>query len=466
MNRKTTSGSASYEEVKESIESSAAGKAGQHRSPAKTSARPSSRPTSKTYREFEAQERSRSKNAAPGRAASGRAVSSRPVSGKAVRAAAPAAAASGTAADRKREERTAYPTPEPEKTAPKKKKRKSSAARKRRTLQKVKITFLLLLILALVGAAGFGAVYYLRGGNLIDLNKPFSLSEEFANNLTRKEELRAEPFAENLCVITEDIPLETAALGGEQHGVLIDLDRNKAIFAQGVHDKVYPASITKIMTGLLALKYGDLSETVTITQEDLNLEEQAQVCGFTVGSEVTMEQLLYCLLVYSGNDAAAAIARTIGGNETDFVSMMNTYAEQLGCTGTHFTNPHGLQDEDHYTTVYDIYLMLNEAYKYPIFTEISQLPSYTVTYKRGDGTEMAQYLEATDHYLTGEATAPRDVTILGGKTGTTTEAGNCLALLSQNAYGHPFVSIVMGADSKNVLYQEMNSLLQSINDPV
>ena len=112
---------------------------------------------------------------------------------------------------------------------------------------------------------------------------------------------------------------------------------------------------------------------------------------------------------------------------------------------------------------YDIYLMLNEAFTYPEFTEITEMPSYTVTYNGADGTEHSTTLTATDHYLTGEAAAPKDVTILGGKTGTTASAGNCLAILTQNAYGKPFVSIVMGASTKELLYEEMNSLLQNIN---
>ena len=124
---------------------------------------------------------------------------------------------------------------------------------------------------------------------------------------------------------------------------------------------------------------------------------------------------------------------------------------------------HGLQDENHYTTPYDIYLMLKEALNYPEFTDITQMASYTVSYKHSDGSDASATLPATDHYLTGEATAPKDVTILGGKTGTTEVAGNCLAILTQNAYGKTFVSIVMGADTKELLYQEMNSLLQNIN---
>ena len=181
------------------------------------------------------------------------------------------------------------------------------------------------------------------------------------------------------------------------------------------------------------------------------------------GDKVTMDELVHGLLVYSGNDAASAIATHIGGSTEKFVDMMNSYAAQLGCTGTHFTNPHGLQDENHYTTPYDIYLMLKEALRFPEFTQITQLGSYTISYKSSDGTEVNTPLTATDHYLTGEATAPKGITVLGGKTGTTSDAGNCLALLSQNAYGKPFISIVMGASTKELLYQQMSSLLQNIN---
>ena len=189
----------------------------------------------------------------------------------------------------------------------------------------------------------------------------------------------------------------------------------------------------------------------------------SQVCGFGAGDKVTMGQLVRCLLVYSGNDAASAIAEHIGGTTENFVDMMNSYAAQLGCTGTHFSNPHGLQDENHYTTPYDIYLMLKGALNYPSFTEITQLPSYTVEYTKADGSTMSTVLEATDHYLTGEVATPKDVKILGGKTGTTSLAGNCLALLCQNAYGQPYIAIIMGASSKELLYQEMTSLLQHIN---
>lgn len=248
-----------------------------------------------------------------------------------------------------------------------------------------------------------------------------------------------------------------------QEGLLLDINDKSVMYAKGAYDKVYPASITKIMTALLVFTNGNMDDVVTISEENVTLEEGSQRVGFQVGDQVTMDELVHCLLVYSGNDAASAIATHVGGSTENFVSMMNAYAAQLGCTGTHFTNPHGLQDENHYTTPYDIYLMLKEALKYPEFTEITQMGSYTANYKYSDGSDASVVLTATDHYLTGEATAPKGVTILGGKTGTTSSAGNCLALLCQNEYGNPFISIVMGASSKELLYQEMSSLLENIN---
>ena len=342
--------------------------------------------------------------------------------------------------------------------------RKTQSVRmKRMRRKKIRNTVLLLLLLVvLCGAGGFG-VYMLKGGNFSTPVNSFNAFSEFDNTLVSKEEQRAEGFAQNLCVVTKDVPLDSVSLDDNQSGVLLNLSDKKVLYAKGAYNKVYPASITKIMTAMLALKYGNMDDTVTISQENVTLESGSQVAGFMEGDQVTMDQLLHCLLVYSANDAASAIAEHVGGSTDKFVEMMNSFAAELGCTGTHFTNPHGLQDENHYTTPYDIYLMLKEALNYPEFTEITQMPSYTVTFTHSDGSEDSVALTATDHYLTGEANVPKGVTVLGGKTGTTDNAGNCLALLSQNAYGKPYISIVMGASTKDELYQQMSSLLQNIN---
>lgn len=334
--------------------------------------------------------------------------------------------------------------------------------------QRLKHIFRILVGVFVILAAADGVFYgwnILSGNYFGTLEQAFDSSEVFTNALAAKENMRTESFAQKLCVSSQGNVdrIKNAQLEEGQKGLLFSLSNHKVLYANGIYDKVYPASITKIMTAMLALQSGKLNDTVTITQDNVTLEDGSQVCGFVAGDQVTLDQLLHCLLVYSGNDAASAIAEYVGGSTENFVQMMNDYAAKLGCTGTHFSNPHGLQDENHYTTPYDIYLMLNEAFTYPEFTEITELPSYTVTYTGSDGTEKSTTLTATDHYLTGEATAPKDVTILGGKTGTTEVAGNCLAILTQNAYGKTFVSIVMGADTKELLYQEMNSLLQNIN---
>lgn len=334
--------------------------------------------------------------------------------------------------------------------------------------QRLKHIFRILVGVFVILAAAGGVFYgwnILSGNYFGTLEQAFDSSEVFTNALAAKENMRTESFAQKLCVSSQGNVdcIKNAQLEEGQKGLLFSLSNHKVLYANGIYDKVYPASITKIMTAMLALQSGKLNDTVTITQGNVTLEDGSQVCGFVAGDQVTLDQLLHCLLVYSGNDAASAIAEYVGGSTENFVQMMNDYAAKLGCTGTHFSNPHGLQDENHYTTPYDIYLMLNEAFTYPEFTEITELPSYTVTYTGSDGTEKSTTLTATDHYLTGEATAPKDVTILGGKTGTTEVAGNCLAILTQNAYGKTFVSIVMGADTKELLYQEMNSLLQNIN---
>ena len=334
--------------------------------------------------------------------------------------------------------------------------------------QRLKHIFRILVGVFVILAAAGGVFYgwnILSGNYFGTLEQAFDSSEVFTNALAAKENMRTESFAQKLCVSSQGNVdcIKNAQLEEGQKGLLFSLSNHKVLYANGIYDKVYPASITKIMTAMLALQSGKLNDTVTITQDNVTLEDGSQVCGFVAGDQVTLDQLLHCLLVYSGNDAASAIAEYVGGNTENFVQMMNDYAAKLGCTGTHFSNPHGLQDDNHYTTPYDIYLMLNEAFTYPEFTEITELPSYTVTYTGSDGTEKSTTLTATDHYLTGEATAPKDVTILGGKTGTTEVAGNCLAILTQNAYGKTFVSIVMGAATEELLYQEMNSLLQNIN---
>ena len=277
----------------------------------------------------------------------------------------------------------------------------------------------------------------------------FDLTTEVFGQTVEEEALTADGLAADLCVGAGDTALDGVETQGDERAALFDIQNKTLLFSKSLYEKSYPASITKIMTALVAMEHADMDEVVTITASD---------------DQIQMSELFHALLVYSANDAAMAIARTVGDGSVDtFVQMMNETAQSLGMTGTHFVNPHGLHNDDHYTTVYDIYLMLNEAMKHQEFTDITQLSNYTITYTSADGTQRQKWLDATDQYLTGESSAPKGVTILGGKTGTTDKAGACLALMVQNNYGEPYVSIVLDASNKPELYERMNQLLEKVN---
>ena len=213
----------------------------------------------------------------------------------------------------------------------------------------------------------------------------------------------------------------------------------------------------------MTLKNCSLDETVTVGEECQDIESGSSVCMIEPGDQLTVEQLLYGLLLNSGNDAAMSLAVYVGGTVDNFVNMMNEEAASLGATGTHFANPHGLHDENHYTTAYDIYLMFQEALKYDAFQEIIGSSEYYSIFIR-DNDKYGIMWQSTNYYHIGEATPPQDVEVIGGKTGTTDEAGSCLCLLAKDKYGDSHVSIILNAGDKETLYAEMNKLLSKINN--
>ena len=219
----------------------------------------------------------------------------------------------------------------------------------------------------------------------------------------------------------------------------------------------------KYDAALVTLKNCSLDETVTVGEECQDIESGSSVCMIEPGDQLTVEQLLYGLLLNSGNDAAMSLAVYVGGTVDNFVNMMNEEAASLGATGTHFANPHGLHDENHYTTAYDIYLMFQEALKYDAFQEIIGSSEYYSIFIR-DNDKYGIMWQSTNYYHIGEATPPQDVEVIGGKTGTTDEAGSCLCLLAKDKYGDSHVSIILNAGDKETLYAEMNKLLSKINN--
>ena len=241
---------------------------------------------------------------------------------------------------------------------------------------------------------------------------------------------------------------------------VFNLTTKDVLYAQNIYAKMYPASTTKILTAYVALKYGDLNGIYTVSENAADQASDSSVCNLKAGEQLSLQQLLYGLLLRSGNDAAIVIAEGISGDVSSFAELMNKEAKMLGATDSHFVNANGLQDENHYTTVYDLYLIFQAAIQNPTFVDIIHTTEYTVDYLDPNGMSIQQVWTSTNKYLMGTETAPDGITVIGGKTGTTNDAGYCLVLLSNNAAGNQIVSIVMKADCRNNLYYYMNELLR------
>ncbi|MCD8082653.1 MAG: serine hydrolase [Clostridiales bacterium] len=278
---------------------------------------------------------------------------------------------------------------------------------------------------------------------------------------TEAGEAYADPFASDLCVITGTEEWAGDSITAEAAAVFSISDQ-RVISQKNPFERMNPASITKIMTALIAIRDADLTEEITVGEETVITERGASLCKINPGDMLTMEDLLYGLMLPSGNDDAAAIAVHMTGSIEAFADRMNEEAWSLGATGTHFVNPHGLTDPDHYTTAYDLYLIFQEALRYPEFLKIIGTTSYTAVYTDGEGQPKSQEWTNSKWYLTGQASTPDGLTVLGGKTGTTAAAGSCLIMGSQDTQGNDYISVVLKADSRDRLYEDMTNLILKI----
>lgn len=281
-------------------------------------------------------------------------------------------------------------------------------------------------------------------------------------------ELYREPlFASDLCVSSENVDMENAPDTSGLHAAgLFDISGKEIEFSYQIYDKLYPASTTKIMTALLAIENCSLDDNVSVSNNAAasSFASDESVCKLEEGDELTIRDLLYGLLLCSGNDAAVAIAEHVSGSVDAFVTLMNRRASELMATQTHFVNPHGLHDENHYTTAYDLYLIFNECIKHTEFVDVISADSYTANISGTDGSTRSLEWEPTNYYAAGLAEEPENVQVIGGKTGTTNLAGNCLILLDENSNGDPYISVIMGADTKDLLYQDMTQLISGISE--
>lgn len=296
---------------------------------------------------------------------------------------------------------------------------------------------------------------------------PYSVDSEVSSfRVVDLDEERgtAVSFASGLCVVNSNIDSSDVDMTAASGAGLFDIKNCNTLYAKNAHEKLYPASLTKVMTALVAMKHGSNEMMLTASANVKIQESGAQVCGIKEGDQMTLDQALHLLLLNSANDAAVMIAEGIAGSVEAFADMMNEEALLLGATNTHFVNPHGLPDDNHYTTVYDMYLIMNEAINYSTFNDIIHMDTYTTVYTDKNGASKEITVNNTNRYIQGTAQAPSGITVMGGKTGTTNAAGHCLVLLSRDSSSKPYISIIMRAESGDLLYSQMTDLLEEINN--
>ncbi len=272
----------------------------------------------------------------------------------------------------------------------------------------------------------------------------------------------ATPFAQDLCVVSNDVLSETIDMSAVNAAGLFSTSDVEVIFSKNAHEKLHPASLTKVMTALVALKYANVDDVMVASENVIIDEVGATVCGLKPGDKMTLEQALHILLIQSANDVAVMIAEHVAGSVEEFAVLMNEEAKRIGATNSNFVNPHGLTDANHYVTAYDMYLIFNEAVEYDLFTQIIHMSAYETIYHDKNGKEKEYSATSTNWYINGTCAMPANVNVLGGKTGTTTAARHCLILLSKDTSGKSYISIILSAESRDVMYEKMSELLSEI----
>lgn len=213
-------------------------------------------------------------------------------------------------------------------------------------------------------------------------------------------------------------------------GIIMDMNSGAILYAKNIDEKEFPASITKIMTALVALENSEMTDKVYFTEESVAFLEYGDASiGMQPGEEITMEDALYGMLLASANEVAYAIADTVGDGYDNFIRMMNEKAEELGCTNTHFTNPHGLHDEEHYVSARDMAIIASAAFQHEEFRKITNTYEYRIppTNLVNEERVFQQY-----HQMLYDGTDTFYEACVGGKTGYTDQALSTLVSYLDN----------------------------------
>lgn len=223
--------------------------------------------------------------------------------------------------------------------------------------------------------------------------------------------------------------------------LLVEASTGKVLYEKNAHDKMYPASTTKVLTAILVLENCDLNEIATVSHNAVYSLPSGYVnANLQKGEEMSVNDLMYALMVKSANDAAIVLAEHIGGSVEGFAEMMNKKAVEIGCKNTHFVNPNGIHHDNHYTTAYDLYLIAAYAMKNETFRSYVSTTSYTlpITNKY---PSLDRYCVTTNDMLRPKSKYYNE-NIIGIKTGYTTEAKNCLIAGAQKN-GVELISVVL-----------------------
>lgn len=226
--------------------------------------------------------------------------------------------------------------------------------------------------------------------------------------------------------------------------IVMDAVTGQVLYGKNETQQMEPASLTKLMTYLLALQLGDKEDIVTTTSDALRLMRFSTSISLKEGETLTMEELLYALMLPSANDAANAIAIHIAGSLNNFVNFMNEEVEWLGLTGTQFRNVHGLPAAGHYTTAYDLAQITRSAMQYPDFYVYSGAASYTIP---ATNKSAIRELAHTNQMLNAESDFYYEGS-LAGKTGWTVAAGRCLLTIVERD-GRTLICIILKSDGES-----------------
>lgn len=239
--------------------------------------------------------------------------------------------------------------------------------------------------------------------------------------------------------------------------LIVEANSGKIIYEDNAQIQNYPASVTKILTAIITLESCKLDEMAVVTESAIsNIPSGYVVAPLVIGEEMKIEDLLYALLLKSSNDAAYVLAEYVGGSVEGFSDMMNKKAQELGCKNSHFVNPNGIHNDNHYTTAYDMYLIAKYAMQNEEFVKIVSTYQYilpaTNKYKNSD-----RVMKNTNNFVNPNSNY-YDETVKGVKTGTTIPAGNCL-ITDTIRDDFNVITVILGAETSDSKFSETKKMI-------